>query len=115
MTEVLLGRQEEGAEQKAGDKELDVEVLDNIKAHWSLTLTGMMNTQRYRCLHFLEPNPGRTPRFPNIDTTRERKFFDILFMDSIWELLVRETNKHYNQNIGAGCYKLARRWQTYSG
>lgn len=59
---------------------------------------------------FLEPNPGPTRRFPNINATRQRDFFDILFTDSIWKLLVRETNKYYDQSKAAEPNKHKRAW-----
>ena len=46
---------------------------------------------------FVELNPGPTRRFPNISETRERNFFETPFTDNIWGLLVRETNKYFDQ------------------
>lgn len=46
---------------------------------------------------FGEPHPGPTRRFPNVNTARERDFFDLLFTNDIWEILVQETNRYYDQ------------------
>ncbi|KAL9967433.1 hypothetical protein ACROYT_G025655 [Oculina patagonica] len=59
---------------------------------------------------FGEPHPGPTRRFPNVNTTRERDFFDLLFTDNIWELLVQETNKYYQQQKAADPNKHKRPW-----
>lgn len=50
---------------------------------------------------FGEPHPGPTRRFPNVNTTHERDFFDLLFTDDVWQLLVQETNKYYQQQKAA--------------
>ena len=46
---------------------------------------------------FDEQNPAPAQRFPNNSATRERNFFDTLFTNNIWEILVWEKNKYFDQ------------------
>lgn len=59
---------------------------------------------------FGEPHPGPTRRFPNVNTARERDFFDLLFTNDIWEILVQETNRYYDQQKATDPGKHKRPW-----
>ena len=59
---------------------------------------------------FGEPHPVPTRRFLNVNTARERDLFDLLFTDNMWELLVQETNRYYEQQKAADPYKHRRPW-----
>lgn len=99
VTEVLFGQkdklegEEEGVEEEEQEGEQDPVQQDDVK-------TPLSQTDQYSPVQipdFGEPHPGPTRRFPNVNTARERDFFDLLFTNDIWEILVQETNRYYDQ------------------
>ena len=46
---------------------------------------------------FTEPSPRPTQRYPNGVNTSEGVFFDAMFTDDMWDLLVTETNRYHDQ------------------
>ena len=57
---------------------------------------------------FAEPSPGPAHRYPR--DSREGKFFDAMFPDDMWELMVIETNRYHDQQVAAEPNKHERKW-----
>ena len=48
---------------------------------------------------FGEPSPGPTQRYPN--DCKEGTFFNDMFTDDMWNLIVNETNRYHDQQATA--------------
>ena len=48
-------------------------------------------------MQFLEPSPGPTQRFPNVQANRAKSYFDLFFTETVWEMLVAKTNRYQVQ------------------
>ena len=57
---------------------------------------------------FVEPSPGPTQRYPA--DTRAGAFFDQMFTDEIWDMLVTETNRYHDQQAASEPNKHKRKW-----
>lgn len=57
---------------------------------------------------FAEPSPGRAHRYSA--DSREGTFFDAMFTDDMWELMVTETNRYHDQQVAAEPNKHKRKW-----
>ena len=57
---------------------------------------------------FTEPSPGPVQRYPA--NCREGTFFDAMFTNDMWELMVTETNRYHGQQVAAEPTKHKRKW-----
>ena len=57
---------------------------------------------------FAQPSPGPAHRYPR--DSREGKFFDAMFPDDMWELMVTETNRYHDQQVAVEPNKHKRKW-----
>ena len=57
---------------------------------------------------FVEQSPGPTQRYPA--DTRAGAFFDQMFTDEIWDMLVTETNRYHDQQAASEPNKHKRKW-----
>ena len=59
---------------------------------------------------FTEPAPGPSRRFVNPENNPAKFYFDLLFTDDIWQMIVRETNSYYNFMVRTDPNKHKRAW-----
>ena len=57
---------------------------------------------------FVEPSPGPTQRYPA--DTKAGAFFDQMFTDDIWDMIVTETNRYHDQQAASEPNKHKRKW-----
>lgn len=57
---------------------------------------------------FVEPPPGPTQRYPA--DTRAGAFFDQMFTDDIWDMIVKETNGYHDRQAASQPNKHKRKW-----
>ena len=57
---------------------------------------------------FVEPSPGPTQRYPA--NTRAGAFFDQMFAEDIWDMILTETNRYHYQQAASEPKKHKRKW-----
>ena len=61
---------------------------------------------------FAEPHPGPAKRYPDGLDTKECVFFEEMFTDDSWDMLVLETNRYYEQQKAANPNKHKSKWNS---
>lgn len=59
---------------------------------------------------FAELCPGPTRRYPKMQLLWQGHFFDQKFIEDIWEMIVQETTRYYEQKVAAEPNKKETKW-----
>ena len=59
---------------------------------------------------FAEPHPGPANRYPNGTDTSVNLFFDEMFSNELWDMMVEQTNTYYEQQKAANPNKHKSKW-----